>query len=186
MKAAPPPTRQVVLEDLPAPYVTPEAIARRYRPAEAPEADAAPRARPLRRDPLILLEGEGVLTRKQREAGHEILRVFTAITASVAPRIVAAYGERLAAGAGGDLPVHLRLAYCNRYVPWRDWAGRLAATPRASVADLTLLVCVDGFGARQVGDRLRMDQRTVKRRLQESLHGYCRLAGWIAPDDGRA
>lgn len=178
--------RQIVLEDLPAPYITPESVAARYRPAEAPDASPepeAPRRRPLQRDPLVLLENEGVITRKQLDAGREILRVFTAITAAVAPRIVAAYGERVAKGIGEDLPVHLRLAYANRYAPWRDWAGAQAATPRSSLADLTLLVCVDGLGPRQVADRLRMDHRSVKRRLQASLHEYCRLAGWLAPSE---
>lgn len=175
--------RQIVLEDLPRPYTTPESVAARYRPdAVAQPEEDAPRRRPLQRDPLVLLAADGCITRKQLEAGQEILRVFHAITAAVAPR-VAAYGERVAQGSGGDLPVHLRLAYCNRYVPWRAWAGAQAATPRHSLADLTLLVCVDALGPRQVADHLRMDQRTAKARLRASLHGYCRLAGWVAPED---
>jgi len=192
--------RQIVLEDLPRPYTMTDAQARRavaeaHARRMAREAGAiaracddhlaaspeAARCRPLQRDPLVMLGEDDVLTRRQVDAGQEIATVFQAITSAVAPR-VSAYGERLARGVADDLPVSLRLAYSNRYAPWRDWAGQQSATPRASLADLTLLVCVDGWGCRQVAQRLGMDQRTVKRRLQASLHGYCRLAGWVAPD----
>ena len=147
--------------------------------ASVPEAL---RCRPLRRDPLVALAEAGALTRRHLEAGREIAAVYQAITAEVAPR-VSRFGERLPGAAGSDLPVRLRLAYTNRYAPWRDWAGAQAATRRASLADMTLMVCVDGYGPRQVADLLRMDQRTVKTRLRESLHGYCRIAGWVGPNE---
>ncbi|MBR0677231.1 hypothetical protein GXW77_13700 [Roseomonas alkaliterrae] len=182
--------RQIVLEDLPAPYCTPEAVAARYRPEPVEVAeDEAPRLRPLRRDPLILLEADGAITTKQREAGQEILRVFTAITAAAAPRGVCGYAERLSRSTSDDLPVSLRLAYTNRYGPWRDWAGREPASRRqrrASLADLTLLVCVDGLGQDQAGLRLGMCRRSVVARLAYSLHHYCLLAGWIAPEKSAA
>jgi hypothetical protein len=179
--------RQIVLEDLPRPYVTPEAVAARFRPVEVDEAavDPQPRSqpRPLMRDVLVRLFADGVIHRRQLDAGQEIERVYRAITASVSPRVTAAYGERIARGGDGeDLPVSLRLAYSTRYVPWRTWAGGVAVTPARSLADLTMLVCVDGYTPRQLRPRLGLHEQTLKRRLQVSLHEYCRIAGWLVND----
>lgn len=163
-------------------WVTPEGMAARYRPTDADGAPP-PRQRPLQRDPLVLLFAEGQLKRHHVQAGLEIARVFRAVTLGVSGHTTAGYGERLDRGADAELPEMLRIALVSRYAPWRRWAGEIAATPARSLADLTLLVCVDGLGPRQAADVLRMDHRTVKRRLQVSLHWYALHAGWLAPKD---
>lgn len=186
-KPAAAPVRQIVLEDMPRPYVTPEAVAARFRPVEVEEAAASPQPRPhlraLRGDVLVRLFADGVIHRRQLDAGQEIERVYRAITASVSPRVTAAYGERMAKGSDGDdLPVSLKVAYSSRYVPWRTWAGAIAATPAKSLADLTMLVCVDGCTPHQVAMLIGVHHATVKRRLQISLHEYCKIAGWLVND----
>jgi hypothetical protein len=191
--------RQIVLEDQPAPYCMSDREAaqaasdghagRMARQAgqmaeecaqyldQHPEA---PRLRRLQRDPLVMLFNDGVLHLHQVTAGQEIARVFAIWTQAVGARVSAAYGERTDRSPEPDLPEALRIASTERYRPWRVWAGAVGVNARKSLADLTLLVCVDGLGARQVGDLLSMDQRTVVRRLQESLHWYARNAGWLS------
>lgn len=179
--------RQIVLEDLPRPYVTPEAVASRFRPVATEEApqpgpvdEEAARPKPMMRDALVRLFAAGIIHRRQLDAGQEIERVYRAITASVSPRVTAAYGERLAKGSDSDeLPVSLRVAYSTRYVPWRTWAGAMAVTPAKSLADLTMLICVDGAGLWQAGQAIGLHDTTVKRRLQISLHWYAVNAGWV-------
>lgn len=160
-------------------YHTPEAIAAQHRPASGGEVPACERPRPLQRSALVHLMAEGVLPAWSVRAGQEIGRVYAAITASVAPRVSANYGERLDKSPDEDLPEALRIACVSRYTPWRQWSGQQAVTPARALSELTLLVCVDGLGPRQAADALRMDQRTVKRRLQASLHWYARHAGWL-------
>jgi hypothetical protein len=174
------PDRQIVLEGQPRPFVTTDGMAARFRPAEAAPAQAAAR-RTLRRNALVWLHSEGILHRHQVLAGQEIERIFAVITAGAGASLTARYGRITfdRAASGDDLPPGLRAAYADRYAPWRAWAGALAATPAKSVADLTILVCVDDLGPRQVAEAMRMDQRTVKRRLQDSLHWYARHAGWV-------
>lgn len=166
---------QVVVEA--SAYHTPEAMAAPHRPVA--EDAPPPRPRPMQRDALLLLLTAGILTPKQVAAGQEIARVYAAFVRGIAARVSAGYGERLDRGAEAELPVALGIASATRYAPWRTWAGGIAVTPRKSLADLTLLVCVDGLGPRQAGEALGMDHRTVKRRLQASLHWYCSNAGWL-------
>lgn len=164
-------------------WFTPEVMAERFRPAPDPDGDDPPRQRPLQRDPLVRLLHDGALTRLEVNAGWEIGRVFRAVVTGLCPGTVAVYGERLRGTAGGDLPAHLRLAYTNRYAPWRDWAGREHASRRqrrASLADLTILACVDALGPEQVAQRLGIHRRTASMRLAWSLHRYCVMAGWVA------
>jgi hypothetical protein len=190
--------RRIVLDDGPQPYCTTDSEAREAvsaahaarmarqagRMAQLADDHLAahpqvPRFRPLQRDPLVMLVNDGVLHRHQLAAGQEIARVFMAWTAGVGARVSAAYGERTDRSPEPDLPEALRIASTNRYRPWREWAGSVAVNARKSLADLTLLVCVDGLGPQQVGDTLRMDRRTVVRRLQISLQWYARNAGWL-------
>lgn len=163
----------------PRPFVTPERMAARYRPAE----DAEPsRPKPMQRDVLVRLFADGVLHHRQVAAGQEISRVYAVITAAVGARVIATYGERLPGGTGEDFPPSLRAAYVDRYKPWREWAGAIAATPARSLADLTLLICVDGLTPRQLRPVVGLHEQTIKRRLQVSLHQYCRIAGWLVND----
>jgi hypothetical protein len=191
--------RQIVLQDQPEPYCMTDSQARQAvevahaariarqagRMAQdcGKHLDSHPevvRFRPLQRDPLVALLSDGMLQRHQLSAGHEIARVYAAWTSGVGARVSAAYGERMDRGAEPDLPEALRIASVNRYRPWRVWAGAIGVNGRRSLADLTLLVCVDGLGPRQVAGALGMDQRTVIRRLQDSLHWYARNAGWLS------
>lgn len=191
--------RKIVLDDGPQPYCTTDTAAREAvsaahaarmarqagRMARLAEDHLSahpqvPRFRPLQRDLLVVLLNDGALHRHQLAAGQEIARVFMAWTAGVGARVSAAYGERTDRSPEPDLPEALRIASSNRYRPWREWAGGVAVNARKSLADLTLLVCVDGMGQRQVADAIGMDQRTVVRRLQVSLHWYARNAGWLA------
>jgi hypothetical protein len=174
------PDRRIVLDELPRPFVTTEGMAAPYRPVtDAPPP--APTRRPLRRNALVWLLSEGILHRHQVQAGQEIERIFAVITAGTGASLTARYGRITfdRAASSDDLPPGLRTAYVDRYAPWRSWAGRIAVTPAKSLADLTILVCVDDRGPRQVAEAMRMDHRTVKRRLQDSLHWYARHAGWV-------
>jgi hypothetical protein len=189
----------IVLDDQPRPYCTTDREAREAvsvahatrmarqagRMAQLAEDHLAARPdvqrfRPLQRCPLVMLLNDGALHRHQLSAGQEIAKVYAAWTAGVGARVSAAYGERTDRSPEPDLPEALRIASTNRYRPWRVWAGAIGVTARKSLADLTLLVCVDGLGPRQVAGALGMDQRTVVRRLQDSLHWYARNAGWLS------
>lgn len=161
-------------------YVTPERMAAPHRPVEA--AERAPRPKPMQRDVLVGLFADGVLHRRQVHAGQEIARVYALITAGVGARVTATYGERVPGGESEDLPPSVRAAYSDRYKPWREWAGAIAVTPARSLADLTLQVCVDGLTPRQLRPLVGLHDQTIKRRLQVSLHHYCRIAGWLVND----
>lgn len=170
----------------------PEALAKALGvvlPADAEErhrvlVDLARQAqgRPLTRDPLALLHRRGSLPNESFRAGQEIARVFMAISAGVTPRVVASYGERAPSGpAMEDWPVTLRTAYRDRYVPWRAWAGSQPVRKRGSretLGDLVLLVAGEGHCVEVVAVQLRMDKRTVLRRLQDALWCYAVRAGW--------
>jgi hypothetical protein len=168
------------MDEQPRPFVTSEGMAAPFRPV-ADAVPPSPAPRQLRRNALVWLHADGILHRHQVLAGQEIERVFRLITAGVGASLTARYGRITfdRAAPGDDLPPGLRSAYVDRYAPWRTWAGAVAVTPAKSLADLTILVCVDDRGPRQVAEAMRMDHRTVKRRLQDSLHWYARHAGWV-------
>lgn len=164
-------------------YHTPEAMAAPHRPMAPVEADAPPRL--MHRNPLLLLGIDGVLPAWSVRAGQEVARVYRLITSASAARVTAGYGERLDRGdAGEDLAPSLRSAYADRYAPWRSWAGGVAVTPQRSLADLTLMVCVEELGLWQAAQRVGLHRTTVKRRLQASLHWYAANADWL-PEKNR-
>ncbi len=164
-------------------YHTPEAMAAPHRPSGVDEVSGPPR--PLQRNALLVLGVEGVLPNWSVRAGQEVARVYRLITSASAARVTAGYGERLDPGASSDdLAPSLRSAYADRYSPWRVWAGGVAVTPQRSLADLTLMVCVEELGMWQVGQRIGLHHTTVKRKLQGSLHWYARNADWL-PEKNR-
>lgn len=139
----------------------------------------------MQRCPLVLLGLGGVLPPWSVRAGQEVMTVYRLITSAPGGRVTAGYGERLDPGAvGDDLAPTLRAAYADRYAPWRAWAGAVAVTPARSLADLTLMVCVEELGLWQVRQRIGLHDTTVKRRLQDSLHWYACTAGWV-PEKNR-
>ena len=135
-----------------------------------------------RADVLVELLEDGKLRPEHVRAGHEIAELFHVEVRSLDAK-VATYGERLPGGQGGELPPTLRRAYAERYRPWSDEAGRLAANPQHSVRALAIEACAMNRGLRQIADAWCMDQRTVFARLRDTLHSYCTRAGWIVVKD---
>ena len=164
-------------------FCTSHAVAARIAEEIAQRRDklfSAEGERRLRRDAAFMLHEAGKIRNEQLRASMEIAAVFAAITRGLQPRVTAAYEERVPSGIREDeLPPGLKTAMIERYAPWREWAGRMPATSRSSLADLTLLVSVDNLGMRQVGSRLGMDQRTVLRHLQQSLWQYALIGSWV-------
>lgn len=145
-------------------------------------ATAEARVRPLTRDPLVLMLQRGHLRDEQVRAGQEILRVYTAISAGITAKVTTSYWERVAGGPPQeDWPPALRRAYRERYAPWRDWAGAIGVAGASTLADLTMLVAVDGYGPVQVAGRLGLHHLTTRRLLQRSLWWYALHAGWARP-----
>jgi hypothetical protein len=124
------------------------------------------------------LFNRGGLGAEQLRAANEISRVFEKITAGLWAR-----GADMSRVPGRSLsedwPASVRRAYVERYSPWRDQASRHLCRHSTTVADLVLLLCVEGLGARQIADRVGMDQRTVLRLVRDSLYRYAEIGGWI-------
>ncbi len=151
---------------------------RASRRAELERAATADTVRKLRRDIIVVLMESGDITPEQARAAREILKVYTAIAGAQSIR-GSAYGELRGGSDNTDWQPALSRAYRERYCPWRDAMGLKMVRGTTSVASLVFLIACDNMGVRQVADQLRMDQRTVKSVLQQALHAYAEMAGWI-------
>lgn len=146
-----------------------------------PPADAVDRRpRNTARDSLARLAEAGDITPQEHRAGREIGVVSYITTLPARGRQVAGYAERTDGGAGGGAEAFLDME--RRYRDWHDWAKCEPLRPRhaASVADATLLVCVDGWGVTEIARRFGGRVSTALDRLRLSLSVYCLRAGWSA------
>lgn len=159
------------------------AAAAELRGISRPSGDRT-RLRLLHTDMLERLWEEGRIREKQLEAGLEIRRVHAAIVGSGPGLAANTYGAPRGPLRPGDLPPGLTPAFANRFRPWREWAQQQRASRRcgATLYDLTMAVCVDNWGHRQLADERRLSQATVLRALQLSLHRYCIIGEWITED----
>lgn len=149
------------------------------------EGHDRPRRRLLYRDSLQQMEEKGLLGAEQVRAGREIAQIYEMLM-SVGRSGVGAYAEMVTLATGDLIPASFGVAVTTRYLPWKTWAQERYTNPghAKTIFDLTVLVCVDGYGKRQAADHLHMDHRRLMRLLQESLWRYCVIAGWV--DDGPA
>ena len=127
------------------------------------------------------LLARGSLGAEQRRAALEINEVWVSITAGLFAKVQRYDGRQTKGGSCEDWRASTITAYKDRYIPWREEAG---ATPvrgqgAMTVADLVFKVAVDNYGVRQVGDSLRMDQRTVLTLVRNSLYRYAEIGGWV-------
>jgi DNA-binding CsgD family transcriptional regulator len=119
----------------------------------------------------------GQMTGEQLQAANEIAAVFTSLTRTLFAA-TSKYGAALGA-TGNDIPAGLRIAYVEHYIPWRDDQSRIVVGRQKDRCELVFMMAVDNYGPRQVADFLRMDQRTVKNHICESLYRYAEIAGWV-------
>jgi hypothetical protein len=185
----PPRSRTIILADGPGPYTMSDAEAA-YAVDQAkarallrarPEPDAeVRRPRNTARDSLARLVEAGHITPSEQRAGREIATVSYITTLPARGRQTAGYAERTdgSTASGPDAWLDMEA----RFRAWHDWAKRTPATRRsaASVADATLLVCVDGWGAKEIMRRFGCRLETAIERIQTSLSVYCHRAGWSA------
>jgi hypothetical protein len=183
-------TRRVVEQAGPGPYCMTDTDARRamreaseremrWQAARGVPADTSP-TRPRSADPLVVLLAGGKITRNEFRAGREIAIVSYVTTLPARGRQVGSYAERTDSGQGGEGAAAM-LDMEARFAEWHGWAKRQPATQRgsrASLADLTLLLCVDGASLWQLRNRMMASCDTVLTRARISLWTYARMAGW--------
>jgi hypothetical protein len=183
------PSRQIVLDDQPEPFVTTEAqVAQWVGTTAAGDADARlsafeawDRRRGKTRDTLAALRERRCITAHELRAGHEIAMVVEWQSGAHAPIVRSQFRERLAEDAysgGGGLWLSLLEVEHTRYAPWREWADAYPVKAGKTLRDLTLLLAADGLGIRQAADAMHMDHRRAKALLRRSLHRYATIAGW--------
>jgi hypothetical protein len=118
----------------------------------------------------------GQMGAEQLQAAAEIARVFQAVGCELHCR-TSRYGA--VSGGSNDWPVLLGVAYRERYTPWRAEQSKIIGPRGLTYCQLTFALVVDNEGPRQAADRLRVDQRTLKDAVCESLYRYAEIAGWI-------
>lgn len=116
----------------------------------------------------------------QLRAAHEINAVLEAVTCGLSMRTSSFEFRERRTYSGDDWKPGLSRAYEERYIPWRDEAGKMALRSKASVADLVLDVIVSNLGLHQAGKMWGMDPRRVLSVLRNSLYRYCEIAGWVS------
>lgn len=157
---------------------------RRTREREAVErelrANATPEVLRHRQESVVdSMFAKGKLSAEQRRAANEIAEVWRAVSGALYAQ-VQQYEPHIPGGRSvEDWRVGMIRAYHERYIPWRDEAGRVSAGRGRVVFDLVQAVAVDNYGFRQVANRYGMDQRTVLRLVRESLYRYAEMAGWL-------
>jgi hypothetical protein len=180
-------THAVLVPDGPGPFCMTDTQAayavERAREAallRAPLPDPDRRPRNMARDSLARLAEAGDITPHEYRAGREIGIGFYVMTRCARGREVAGYAERMDGRAGGSVEAYLDRE--RRYRDWHDWAKRQPIRPRhpASLVDLTLLVCADGWGVYELTRRYGGRMATALERLRTSLSVYCLRAGWSA------
>lgn len=121
----------------------------------------------------------GKLTSEQRSAANEIAEIFEQFARAGAAR-VQEYEPRIRGGTQStDWRAGLVTAYIQRYQPWRDEAGAICAGAGRTVFDLVIAIARNNYGFRQVACTYGLDQRTVLKRVRESLMRYAEIAGWV-------
>jgi hypothetical protein len=117
------------------------------------------------------------LRAEQHRAGIEIARVWEQITAGLFAK-VQKYDREVRGVSHSDWQAGMITAYHDRYIPWREEAGKKPVRNQTE-ADLVFLVVVDNYGMQQVADHYRMRRESVKAIVRESLHRYAEIGGWV-------
>jgi hypothetical protein len=123
------------------------------------------------------LFNRGNLTPEQYRAGQEICALWVKITSGLWAT-VQKY-ERQPAGVGHtDWQAGLIRAYHERYVPWREEAGKIPVK-QYTLADLTFKIVVDNYGCQQVASAWHMHRDRVKQLTRVSLQRYAEIGQWV-------
>jgi len=116
---------------------------------------------------------------EQFRAAREMAQIVAQIARGLHAR-TSSFNQRVdMSQRSDDWQPGLSRAYQERYIPWRDEAGRTALRDKATLADLTLDLVVSNLGVRQTAALWGMDQRTVLEHLRVSLWRYAEIAGWV-------
>jgi hypothetical protein len=118
------------------------------------------------------------LTVDQLRASHEIHEVLSAISRGTSIR-TSSLEPTIRGGYKGEWKPGLSRAYQERYIPWRDEAGKIALREKATVADLVLDIVVSNLGLTQASKIWGMCPRRTLSILRNSLFRYCEIAGWV-------
>ncbi len=117
------------------------------------------------------------LTPEQHRAGMEIARLWEQITSGLFAK-VQKYDREVRGMTHDDWAAGYITAYHQRYIPWRDEAGKMPVRDK-TVADVVFYVVVDNYGMQQAADHYRMRRDSVKSIVRESLHRYAEIGGWV-------
>jgi hypothetical protein len=118
------------------------------------------------------------LTLDQLRAAREIHDILSSISRGLSTR-TSSFEPRIRGGYTEGWQPGLSRAYQERYIPWRDEAGKTRLRSKASVADLVLDVVLSNFGLTQAGKMWGMDPRRVLSIMRTSLYRYGEIAGWV-------
>jgi hypothetical protein len=182
--------RQIVLEDLPAPYVTTQAAVTQAMGEAAPDpvralldAEGMHRRRALRSDRLLGLHESRRITASELRAGSEMRMVAEWQAGAFQPIAQSVLRERLVSSAydgDGQLWIALTEIEHTRYLPWLDWARtvQVAKAAEATIATLLRRVVIEGLGLRQVEADMHLRNGKALGLLRAGLHRYAAIVGW--------
>lgn len=119
----------------------------------------------------------GKITSEQFRAAGEIEKLYQLLTAGVGARI-AKYDRAAVGGDFADWQGWAINAYHQRYIPWRDEAGR-QALKTGTVADLALGMAAHNLGTNQLAKVWKISPRRVLELVRTSLHRYAEIGGWV-------
>jgi hypothetical protein len=123
------------------------------------------------------LFNRGNLTAEQYRAGMEIAAVWKNLTSDLFAR-VQRYERQPSGRSHHDWKASTTAAYLERYVPWRDEAGKVAVKQH-TLADLVFLVVVDNIGVQQIASSWHIHRDKVKQLTRVSLQRYAEIGGWV-------
>jgi hypothetical protein len=165
-------------------HVTSDVAAARAAPGYDPvaallaaEALAKQVGRRLHADRITALREKRLISAAEAKAALEIRTVVEAAARVGGPIARQQFRERLAASTGNNDTGALLLDAAARFDRWKPWAGNFPVNAEHSLLELTALFVVEGLGAQQVADRLRVDRRRSLALLRRSLSVYAHMAG---------
>lgn len=119
-------------------------------------------------------------TAEMKQAGDEIERVFSAITAGLMPR--SQMGALVSGmGGGSDTPLSqgLVIAYRDRYKPWADEMSAYRVKTGNPVMAFIIDICSKDFTIRECERHHRLGNGRGPELIRFGLGRYVEISGWV-------